>query len=92
MGIFLCPGAGVNSNWKTRLPADISNRPRYSVVPSPILIENGRRHAGGGDARIAGMPRFAPVVRRRAAGPPTEYEPPLGWVNPPPTVADTVPQ
>jgi hypothetical protein len=31
VGIFLCPAAGVKSNWKNRFIADISNRPRYIV-------------------------------------------------------------
>jgi hypothetical protein len=32
VGIFLCPAAGVKSNRKSRVLADISNRPRYEKV------------------------------------------------------------
>jgi hypothetical protein len=31
VGIFLCPAAGVKSNWESRFTADISNRQRYTV-------------------------------------------------------------
>jgi hypothetical protein len=36
VGIFLCPAAGVKSNWKSRFVPDISNRPRYTSRCPPL--------------------------------------------------------
>jgi hypothetical protein len=62
VGIFLCPAAGVKSNWKSRFVADISNRLRYIDVRFSAAPFSG--YAGAMPALRTDLPTGRKVTRR----------------------------
>jgi hypothetical protein len=65
-GIFICPAAPVSSNPKSRFPADISNRRRYSsrglgIVPVVSVRATGM---AGALASVSNRPRVAFMMPR----------------------------